>query len=212
MTNQFIFPQISIDSDKEKLAVNSKQGNGRSYGLNWPRFFGEGDPYDFIQWERRTATITKSDGSIVFEQKDIEIPSFWSQTAMDMVASKYFRGKINSPEREISVRQMIDRVSITIANWGKAEGRFVSDQDYENFLQDLKFLLINQYASFNSPVWFNVGVYERPQSSACFILSVEDNMQSILDWYKDEGWIFKYGSGSGINLSKLRSSKESLSR
>ncbi|MBI2626632.1 MAG: vitamin B12-dependent ribonucleotide reductase [Parcubacteria group bacterium] len=212
MTNQFVFPQISTDNDKEKLVTSSKQGNGKSYGLNWPRFFGEGDPYDFIQWERRTAKITKSDGSIVFEQKDIEAPSFWSQTATDIVASKYFRGKINSPERETSVRQMIDRVSITIANWGKAEGRFISDQDYENFLQDLKFLLINQYASFNSPVWFNVGVYERPQCSACFILSVKDDMQSIMDWVQDEGWIFKNGSGSGVNLSSLRSSKEPLSK
>ena len=181
-------------------------------GIKWPRLFGTGNPYDSVKWERRTAKITKGDGTVVFEQKDIEAPSFWTQTATDIVASKYFRGKLGSPERETSVRQMIDRVAKTIGEWGMRDGYFDTVGDCDNFTKDLTWLLVNQYFAFNSPVWFNLGVYEHPQSSACFILSVEDNMQSIFDWYRDEGWIFKYGSGSGINLSKLRSSKEALSR
>lgn len=189
--------------DKEELA---------SGGLSWNRLFGEGDPYDAITWETRTARITKGNGEIVFEQRGVEVPDFWSQTATDIVASKYFRGRLGTPQREYSARQMVDRVAKTIAGWGWKNGYFKTEEDYLNFEQDLKFLLINQWTAFNSPVWFNVGVYERPQSSACFILSVEDNIQSILDWYQDEGWVFKFGSGSGTNLSKLRSSKESLSR
>lgn len=180
-------------------------------GLHWSRLFGDGDPYDSITWEIRTAKITKQNGEVVFEQKEIEVPSFWSQIAIDIVASKYFRGRLGSPERERSARQMVDRVANTIAGWGLRDNYFKTEVDCENFRQDLKFLLINQYAAFNSPVWFNVGVHDRPQCSACFILSVEDNMKSILDWYRDEGWIFKFGSGSGTNLSKLRSSKEFIS-
>ena len=181
-------------------------------GLLWKPLFGEGDAYSAITWERRDARITKGNGKVVFEQKDIEVPAFWSQTAIDIVASKYFRGQLDTPTRETSVRQMVDRVGDTIAGWGFKDGYFATAQDYQNFKNDLKFLLVNQYAAFNSPVWFNVGVYERPQCSACFILAVEDSMESILDWYKDEGWIFKGGSGSGTNLSKLRSSKEPLSK
>ena len=181
-------------------------------GIQWSRLFGVGHPYDAIRWEKRTAKIVKGDGTTVFEQKDIEVPSFWTQTATDIVASKYFRGKLGSEGRETSVRQMIDRVAKTIGEWGMRDGYFNAIGDCDNFTKDLTWLLVNQYAAFNSPVWFNVGVYERPQCSACFILSVEDNMQSILDWYRDEGWIFKFGSGSGINLSKLRSSKEALSK
>src|SRR3989344_2695658 len=181
-------------------------------GIKWPRLFGIGDPYDFIKWEKRMAKIIKGDGTVVFEQKDVEVPSTWTQTATDIVASKYFRGKLGSPEREHSVRQMIDRVAKTIGEWGMKDGYFDIIGDCDNFTKDLTYLLVSQQAAFNSPVWFNVGVYERPQSSACFILSVEDNMQSILDWFRDEGWIFKFGSGSGINLSKLRSSKEPLSK
>lgn len=188
-------------------------GNGLSvFGLEWKRFFGVGDPYDDIVWERRTAKITKGDNTVVFEQKNVEVPNFWSQSATDIVASKYFRGRTDSPDKEYSARQMVDRVAKAIGYWGLKDGYFASAEDSDNFTRDLTFLLINQYAAFNSPVWFNVGVQERPQCSACFILSVEDNMQSILDWYRDEGWIFKYGSGSGINLSKLRSSEEPLSR
>jgi len=181
-------------------------------GIKWPRLFGSGNPYDSIKWEKRVAKITKGDGTTVFEQKDVEVPSFWTQTATDIVASKYFRGKPDSPERESSVKQMVDRVAKTIGEWGMKDGYFDTIGDCDNFTKDLTWLLVNQQAAFNSPVWFNVGVYERPQCSACFILSVEDNMQSILDWFRDEGWIFKFGSGSGINLSKLRSSKEPLSK
>jgi len=182
-----------------------------SGGLIWPRLFGNDDPYAAIIWEIRTAKITKQNGEVVFEQKEIEVPSFWSQTAIDIVASKYFRGRLGSSEREQSARQMVDRIADTIANWGLKDNYFKTEADCENFRQDLKFILINQYAAFNSPVWFNVGVREHPQCSACFILSVEDNMESILDWYRNEGWIFKFGSGSGVNLSKLRSSKEFIS-
>src|SRR3989344_4584041 len=206
----------TLNNDKDNLFSEpeniSNESAPISSGLRWERLFGLGNPYDDIVWEKRVAKIIKGDGTVVFEQKDIEAPNFWSQTATDIVASKYFRGKLGTPERERSARQMIDRVAKTIGGWGLKDGYLASVQDAENFTMDLTWLLINQYVSFNSPVWFNVGVYERPQASACFILSVEDNMQSILDWYRDEGWIFKFGSGAGINLSKLRSSKEALSR
>lgn len=181
-------------------------------GLTWPRLFGSGDPYASIRWEKRDARITKSTGEIVFEQKDVEVPEFWSQTATDIVASKYFRGRLGFPEREWSARQMVDRVANTIAGWGIKDGYFLSEEDFQKFRDDLRFILINQYAAFNSPVWFNVGIHERPQCSACFILSVKDTMQSILEWYRQEGVIFKGGSGAGINLSTLRSSQESLSK
>lgn len=180
----------------------------------WNRLFGDvaRHPYDEVVWERRDARITKSDGSIVFEQTGIEAPVSWSQTATDIVASKYFRGQLGTPERESSVRQMIDRIAKTLGFWGMKGGYFATPDDAERFTQDLTWLLVNQYVSFNSPVWFNVGVYDKPQCSACFILSVEDNMQSILEWYRDEGVIFKGGSGSGLNVSKLRSSREPLSK
>jgi ribonucleoside-diphosphate reductase alpha chain len=197
-------------------ALEIKEGLGEvinaGMGIKWPRLFGTGHPYDAMRWEKRTAKIIKGDGTIVFEQKDVEVPSFWTQTSTDIVASKYFRGKLNSPDRESSVKQIIDRVAKTIGEWGMRDGYFDTIGDCDNFVKDLTWLLVNQYAAFNSPVWFNFGVYERPQGSACFILSVEDNMKSILDWFRDEGWIFKFGSGSGINLSKLRSSKEPLSK
>lgn len=187
-----------------------EEGDER-HGLFWPRLFGDGDPYSAIKWEDRTAKITNSKGKVIFEQNEVEVPDFWSQTATDIVASKFFRGRLGFPERERSAKQMIDRVVNVISSWGLKDGYFNAQKDCENFRQDLKFLLINQFAAFNSPVWFNVGVREHPQCSACFILSVEDNMKSILEWYRNEGWIFKFGSGSGINLSKLRSSKETLS-
>ena len=199
--------------DYENTISEAVPGNGlHKTGFVWNRLFGDSHPYEEIQWEKRTAKIVKGDGTIVFEQHNIEVPSFWTQTATDIVASKYFRGQLNTSEREHSARQMIDRVSDTMAKWGLKDHYFASPEDAQNFSLDLKWILINQYAAFNSPVWFNVGVHERPQCSACFILAVEDNMQSILDWYRDEGWIFKYGSGAGTNLSKLRSSKEPLSK
>lgn len=198
--------------DYSVMNQNSSAHELIKQGFSWPRLIGSGNPYDFIDWEKRTAKITKGNGTVVFEQNNVEVPKFWTQTATDIVASKYFRGRLDAPEREYSAAQMVDRVARTIGHWGLKDGYFASAHDAESFVLDLTTILINQYAAFNSPVWFNVGVHEKPQCSACFILSVEDTMQSILDWYRDEGWIFKYGSGSGTNLSKLRSSKEALSR
>ncbi|MBM4421276.1 MAG: vitamin B12-dependent ribonucleotide reductase [Chloroflexi bacterium] len=182
-------------------------------GLRFPRTFTRAGvhPYDEIEWELREAAIP-GDGGNVFEQKGVEVPRFWSMTATNVVASKYFRGKLGSPERETSVRQMIDRVVDTIAGWGRESAYFASDQDAAVFADELRYLMVHQLASFNSPVWFNIGVPgARVQPSACFILSVEDSMDSILDWFKTEGVIFKGGSGSGINVSSIRSSKEHLS-
>ncbi len=169
------------------------------------------DPFGEIEWEIRDAHIPGKDGP-AFEQKAVEFPKFWSQTATNIVAQKYFRGRLSSPEREMSVKQMIGRVVETIAGWGREGGYFEDEDEADTFEAELKGILVNQYASFNSPVWFNVGFEERPQCSACFILSIEDSMESILDWIRREGLIFRGGSGSGVNLSKLRSSNEQLSK
>jgi ribonucleoside-diphosphate reductase alpha chain len=169
------------------------------------------DPFDEIDWETRDAFIPGKDKP-VFEQKDVEFPKFWSQTATNIVAQKYFRGRMSSPERERSVRQMIGRVVDTVSAWGRKDGYFATDEEADTFEAELKAILVNQLASFNSPVWFNVGFEERPQCSACFILSIDDSMDAILDWIRREGVIFRGGSGSGVNLSKLRSSKEQLSK
>jgi ribonucleoside-diphosphate reductase alpha chain len=169
------------------------------------------DPFDEIEWEIRDAYIPGKDKP-VFEQKGVEFPKFWSQTATNIVAQKYFRGRMASPERESSVKQMIGRVVETIGRWGREGGYFADEEEADTFEAELKTILVNQLASFNSPVWFNVGFEEKPQCSACFILSIEDSMESILDWIRREGVIFRGGSGSGINLSKLRSSKEQLSK
>jgi ribonucleoside-diphosphate reductase alpha chain len=169
------------------------------------------DPFDEIEWEIRDAFIPGKDKP-VFDQKDVEFPKFWSQTATNIVAQKYFRGRMTSPERERSVKQMIGRVVDTIAGWGRTDGYFATEEEAETFEAELKAILVNQLASFNSPVWFNVGFEEKPQCSACFILSIDDSMDSILDWIRREGVIFRGGSGSGVNLSKLRSSKEQLSK
>ena len=182
-------------------------------GLRFPRTFTrEGiHPYDEIEWELRDAAIPGEHGN-VFEQKGVEVPKFWSMTATNVVASKYFRGKLGTPARETSVRQMVDRVVETIARWGIEGGYFASVADADVFADELRALMVNQHASFNSPVWFNIGVPgTRQQASACFILSVDDSMDSILDWFKTEGVIFKGGSGSGVNVSTIRSSKEYLS-
>jgi ribonucleoside-diphosphate reductase alpha chain len=168
------------------------------------------DPFDSVAWERRSAVIQDERGKVVFEQHDVEIPAAWSQLATNVVVSKYFRGAIGSPEREHSVRQMIGRVVRTIRGWGEAQGYFATPADAEAFGDELTHLLLHQLASFNSPVWFNVGIEPQPQCSACFILSVEDTMESILGWYRNEGIIFKGGSGSGVNLSRIRSSREPL--
>ncbi len=169
------------------------------------------DPFDEIEWEIRDAHIPGRDGP-AFEQKDVEFPKFWSQTATNIVAQKYFRGRMASPERERSVKQMIGRVVETIGGWGREGGYFATDEEADTFEAELKAILVNQYASFNSPVWFNVGFEAQPQCSACFILSIDDSMESILDWIRREGIIFRGGSGSGLNLSRLRSSKEQLSK
>src|SRR5712692_4592947 len=176
------------------------------------RFTREGvHPYDEIEWERRDSAIPGESGN-VFEQTGVEVPKFWSQTATNVVASKYFRGKLGTPQRETSVKQMIDRVVGTIADWGLEGGYFAGREDRDAFADELKYLMVHQHASFNSPVWFNIGVEGVPQqASACFILSVEDDMHSILDWFRNEGVIFKGGSGSGVNVSKIRSQKENLS-
>ena len=168
------------------------------------------DPFDTVSWERRSAVIQDEKGKVVFEQHDVEIPAGWSQLATNVVVSKYFRGALGSPEREHSVRQMIGRVVRTIRGWGEAQGYFASPADAEAFADELTALLLQQRASFNSPVWFNVGIEPQPQCSACFILSVQDTMESILGWYRNEGIIFKGGSGSGVNLSRIRSSREPL--
>ncbi|HZO48821.1 MAG TPA: hypothetical protein VFB26_01635, partial [Gaiellaceae bacterium] len=178
-----------------------------------PRFFtipGR-DPFDEIEWETRDALIPGKGGP-AFEQRGVEFPKFWSQTATNIVAQKYFRGRLSSPERERSVKQMIGRVVDTIGGWGRRGGYFADEEEAQTFEAELKAILVNQLASFNSPVWFNVGFEEKPQCSACFILSIEDSMESILDWIRREGIVFRGGSGSGVNLSRLRSSKEQLSK
>src|SRR3954453_14353125 len=169
------------------------------------------DPFEEVEWETRDAFIPGKDKP-VFEQKGVEFPKFWSQTATNIVAQKYFRGRMGSPDRERSVKQMIGRVVDTIGSWGRTGGYFASDEEALTFEDELKFILLHQLAAFNSPVWFNVGFEEQPQCSACFILSIDDTMDSILDWIRREGVIFRGGSGSGVNLSKLRSSKEQLSK
>jgi ribonucleoside-diphosphate reductase alpha chain len=169
------------------------------------------DPFEEVEWETRDAFIPGKDKP-AFEQKDVEFPKFWSQTATNIVAQKYFRGRLGSPERETSVKQMIGRVVATIGRWGRDGGYFATEEEAVTFEDELKAILVNQLAAFNSPVWFNVGFEERPQCSACFILSIDDSMDSILDWIRREGIIFRGGSGSGVNLSALRSSKEQLSK
>jgi ribonucleoside-diphosphate reductase alpha chain len=169
------------------------------------------EPFDEVEWETRGAFIPGKDKP-VFDQKEVEFPKFWSQTATNIVAQKYFRGRMGSPDREHSVRQMIGRVVSTAGAWGREGGYFANEEDAKTFEDELTFILVHQLASFNSPVWFNVGFEEKPQCSACFILSIDDSMESILDWIRREGVIFRGGSGSGLNLSKLRSSKEQLSK
>jgi ribonucleoside-diphosphate reductase alpha chain len=169
------------------------------------------NPFDEVEWEIRDAHIPGKNGP-AFEQKGVEFPKFWSQTATNIVAQKYFRGRMSSPERERSVKQMIDRVVNTTGRWGREGGYFASEEEAQTFEDELRAILVNQLAAFNSPVWFNVGFEEKPQCSACFILSIDDSMDAILDWIRREGVIFRGGSGSGVNLSRLRSSKEQLSK
>ncbi|MEJ7800164.1 MAG: vitamin B12-dependent ribonucleotide reductase [Ilumatobacter sp.] len=170
------------------------------------------DPYDEVVWERRDARITNwKDGSVAFEQLDVEFPTGWSVNATNIVTQKYFRGTVGTRERENSLRQVIDRVVDTVVRWGREGDYFADDDEAQAFSDELKYILVTQRAAFNSPVWFNIGVKDVPQqASACFILSVDDKMRSILNWYREEGVIFKGGSGSGVNLSRIRSSVELL--
>ncbi len=189
-----------------------KGGFGPGPGIEVQRRFtrpGE-SPFEQVQWERRTAAITNERGEAVFAQTDVEVPRSWSQTATNIVAQKYFRGALGTPERENSVRQLIGRVAGTIARWGREGGYFRGETDAQAFEDELTYLLLHQMMSFNSPVWFNLGIEPHPQVSACFINSVQDSMASILELAKTEGMLFKYGSGSGSNLSSIRSSKEAL--
>jgi ribonucleoside-diphosphate reductase alpha chain len=212
----------------------------KATGLSFRRFFTKAgvSPYDDVEWERRTASITDSKGGIIFEQKEVEVPKDWSMTATNIVASKYLHGQVGTPERETGVRQLVTRVAETIRDWGLAQGYFHTPEDGATFHDELAHLLIRQYAAFNSPVWFNVGCdriepksdgqswhwnatsnrvefgvtgYTKPQCSACFINSVKDSLDSILTLAKTEGMLFKWGSGTGTNLSPLRSSTENLS-
>src|SRR4051812_32821422 len=218
-----------------KLQTSSKPTHA---GIEFPKHFtarleAGKTPYDDVQWETRTATIGNDKGSVIFEQRDIEVPCDWSQTATNIVASKYFHGKLGSPERERSVAELVHRVVDTIAEWGRRDGYFAGAEDVENFRNELAHLMLHQKAAFNSPVWFNVGVKEsrgygwfyekaedrikkltseaKPQCSACFIVSVKDSLESILDLAKTEGMLFKWGSGTGSNLSALREEDAILS-
>jgi len=183
-------------------------------GLRFTRFFSADGvhPYDAVEWEQRDAIILNAEGESVFEQRAVEFPSFWSQRATNIVASKYFHGQLDAPERESSLKQLIGRVVGTMAQWGIDGEYFATAEDAEIFSDELTHLLLHQMVAFNSPVWFNIGVAgERQQASACYINHVDDTMESILDLAKTEGLIFKWGSGAGVNLSRLRGSKEKLS-
>ncbi len=181
-------------------------------GLEFARYFSRDgvDPFDEIEWELRSAVIANERGELVFEQRDVEFPKFWSQQATNIVVSKYFRGQIGTPQRERSVRQLVGRVVDTITGWAREQEYFASEDDLQAFSDDLKHLLVYQKGSFNSPVWFNCGFEKAPQCSACFINSVQDTMDSILTLARTEGMLFKFGSGTGSNLSAIRSSQEVL--
>jgi ribonucleoside-diphosphate reductase alpha chain len=195
-----------------KPVLNGKAvGTGK--GLVFERYFTDGriSPFDKVEWEKRTALIGNEKGVTIFKQEDVEVPKSWSQTATNIVASKYFHGKHGTGEREGSVRQLIGRVVNTVVRWGEEGGYFAEETSRDAFRDELTHLLVEQKMSFNSPVWFNVGVQPKPQCSACFINSVQDSMESIMNLTKTEGMLFKWGSGTGTNFSTLRGSKESLS-
>jgi ribonucleoside-diphosphate reductase alpha chain len=203
---------VELDKMAGKASERNQQPTTR-HPIALERFFTRPgvDPMSEVEWDLRSAVISGEDGRVVFEQREVEVPRFWSQTATNVVVSKYFRGPLGSPQRERSVRQLIGRVVETMGGWGERQGYFTSPEVRDTFKAELTHLLLNQMASFNSPVYFNVGIEPKPQCSACFILKVDDNMDSILGWYRNEGMIFKGGSGSGVNLSALRGSKEKLS-
>ncbi len=201
---------------EEKVVLNGGNGHAQTQaatGLVFDRLFTrEGvSPYDAVEWERRAALIANEKGQVIFSQDNVEVPKNWSQTATNIVVSKYFHGALGTPERETSVRQLIARVANQIVRWGEQGGHFADDASRDAFRDELVHLLVEQKMSFNSPVWFNVGVLPKPQCSACFIQSVRDDMSSIMDLAKSEGLLFKWGSGTGTNFSALRSSHEGLS-
>jgi ribonucleoside-diphosphate reductase alpha chain len=198
---------VVADTSTEKKAAGARKG------LTFERHFTDGkvSPFDAVEWEKRTALIGNEKGVTIFRQEDVEVPKSWSQTATNIVTSKYFHGKPGTSEREGSVRQLIGRVVNTIVRWGEAGSYFASGESRDAFRDELTHLLVEQKMSFNSPVWFNVGVQPKPQCSACFINSVQDTMESIMGLTKTEGMLFKWGSGTGTNFSTLRGSKETLS-
>ena len=199
----------SLETETE----SGKNPAGRGTGLFFERYFTDGkkSPFDLVEWEKRTALIGNEKGVTIFRQEGVEVPKSWSQTATNIVTSKYFHGKPGSPEREGSVRQLITRVVNTIVRWGEEGGYFAAAQSRDAFRDELTHLLVEQKMAFNSPVWFNVGVQSKPQCSACFINSVKDTMESIMGLTRTEGMLFKWGSGTGTNFSSLRGSKETLS-
>src|SRR5882757_6417842 len=201
---------------REGSSVNKESDGGRNRGaaLTVERVHTTPGvhPYEEVRWERRDVVMTNwRDGSVNFEQRGVEFPDFWSLNATNIVTSKYFRGAVGSAQRESSLRQLIDRVVSSYVAAGIEHGYFAGADDAEVFEHELTWMLLHQVFSFNSPVWFNVGTSSPQQVSACFILSVDDTMESILNWYREEGLIFKGGSGAGLNLSRIRSSKELLS-
>jgi ribonucleoside-diphosphate reductase alpha chain len=208
--------------ERQQVSTSISASAGRTFGpgrevagLEFERYFtkplADGvDPFDEIEWELRSAIIANERGELVFEQRDVEFPRFWSQQATNIVVSKYFRGQIGTPSRERSVRQLIGRVVDTITQWAREQEYFASEDDLQAFSDELKHLLVHQKGAFNSPVWFNCGFERQPQCSACFINSVQDTMESILTLAKTEGMLFKFGSGTGSNLSAIRSSREVL--
>ena len=231
---------VTTTAAPPNLAVMNPVTKKKAPGLSFARFFTKPgvSPYDEVEWDLRLAQITDSQGGVIFEQKDVEVPKDWSMTATNIVASKYLHGKLGTPERETGVRQLVARVAETIRDWGLAQGYFKTPEDGATFHDELVHILVRQYAAFNSPVWFNVGCdriepnsdgrswhwnpqtqqvefgvtgYSKPQCSACFINSVKDSLDSILTLAKTEGMLFKWGSGTGTNLSSLRSSTEGLS-
>src|SRR5262245_14190755 len=206
-----LWRKAGMDSS-QTMRTEGESVGGKRKGIKVKRYFTRPGVHPFaeVEWEKRSAVISGEKGEVVFEQHEVEIPRSWSQLATNVVVSKYFRGQIGTPQREHSVKQLIGRVVDTITGWGRKDGYFATEGDAQVFSEELTHLLVEQRLAFNSPVWFNVGVEPHPQCSACFILSVDDKMDSILDWYRKEGVIFKGGSGSGVNLSRIRSSKERL--
>src|SRR5580704_3971351 len=205
--------KTALNGKSLHTGVSPQKTTGENTGLVFNRYFTDGRtaPFDAVEWEKRTALIGNEKGVTIFRQEGVEVPKNWSQTATNIVTSKYFHGKPGSRERESSVRQLIDRVASTIVRWGEEGGYFADEQSRDAFSDELTHLLVEQKMSFNSPVWFNVGVQSKPQCSACFINSVSDSMESIMGLTRTEGMLFKWGSGTGTNFSTLRGSRESLS-